>query len=54
VIAVILGAGFLFVGARGLAKLNASREEVDRWARQLFVVSLVYLPLLIGAIMVGA
>ncbi len=54
VTAVILGAGFLFVGVRGLAKLNASREEVDRWARQLFVVSLVYLPLLIGAIMVGA
>lgn len=45
--AAVLGSGFLFVGALGLR-----RSSGVRWARWLFAVSIVYLALLFGALMI--
>jgi protoheme IX farnesyltransferase len=46
VMALILGGGFLGLALRGLG----GRAAVDRWARSLFLYSLVYLPLLLAAL----
>jgi protoheme IX farnesyltransferase len=51
--ALLLGAIFLAAGVRGLSPATEKPAAAHRWARQLFVVSLIYLPLLMGAIMVG-
>lgn len=47
VVAAVLGAGFLAWALVGLRK-----GAGDRWARQLFIASLVYLPLLFAALAV--
>jgi heme o synthase len=56
--AIALGAVFLGICVLGLRPLlggaRAAAGEGDRWARALFAVSLVYLPLLIAAMMVSA
>jgi heme O synthase-like polyprenyltransferase len=56
--ALVLGALFLGVCMRGLAPalrgVAVPAAEGDRWARALFAVTLVYLPLLIAAMMVSA
>jgi protoheme IX farnesyltransferase len=44
--AVVLGAAFLGYGLAGLR-----RDSGPRWARKLFLLSLVYLPLLFGALL---
>ena len=47
--ASVLGSGFLALGAAGLR-----RGAGDRWARQLFFGSMLYLVLLLAALMAGA
>lgn len=49
--AIVLGGFFLAVSIRGFP--NQERTPV-RWARSVFAVSLVYLPLMIAAMMVSA
>jgi protoheme IX farnesyltransferase len=55
-LATALGLGALFVGvaATGLRPRALEAAESERWARSLFLVSLVYLPLLILALMLSA
>ena len=48
-VALVLGASFFSWGAMGL-RAGAG----DRWARQLFFGSMIYLVLLFAALMVGA
>ena len=50
--AVVLGLVFLVASARGFR--YETREEVDVWARKLFVTSLIYLTALFAALMVDA
>jgi protoheme IX farnesyltransferase len=50
VAAIVLGAAFLIQAIRGLASQEPSASV--RWARQLFVLSLVYLPALTIALVV--
>lgn len=47
--AIVLGGGFLGLGAYGLRS-----EAGNRWARQLFLASMVYLVLIFAALMIGA
>jgi protoheme IX farnesyltransferase len=55
VVAVALGMLFIGVSALGLRESAlTSPAASDRWARSLFTVSLVYLPLLIAALMLSA
>jgi protoheme IX farnesyltransferase len=46
--ALVLGAIVLAHGARGFAAASAAR-----WARQVFLVSIVYLPVLFGVMVIG-
>ena len=50
--AVVLGAHFLFVAAQGFR--IEERPAVDKWARKLFITSLIYLTALFAALMVDA
>jgi len=52
--AIVLGALFIWVGARGLASAALVPDAGVAWARSLFKMSLLYLPLLIAAMMVSA
>jgi protoheme IX farnesyltransferase len=52
--AVVLGVAFVVVAAAGLFPPALQSPRAERWARQLFVMSLLYLPLLIAAFMVSA
>jgi heme o synthase len=56
ILAIALGAVFLAASARGLLDLHGARASLEAipWARSVFTVSLVYLPLLIAAMMVSA
>jgi protoheme IX farnesyltransferase len=56
VLSVVLGALFLAACMRGLVgtKLDAAGSSSLVWARSVFAVSLVYLPLLVAAMMVSA
>jgi protoheme IX farnesyltransferase len=47
--AVVLGAVFMFVALSGFF-----RSDVNKWARQLFVTSLVYLTVLMAVMMIDA
>ena len=49
VAATLLGLGFLAVAAAGLR-----RAADSRWARQAFAFSLIYLPALIGVLVLDA
>lgn len=51
--AIVLGALFILVAAWGLSDAANTPRGSLRWARTLFSVSLFYLTLLIGAVMVG-
>jgi protoheme IX farnesyltransferase len=50
--AIVLGVHFLWVAAKGFALED--RPEVDRWAKKLFVTSLIYLTVLFAALMIDA
>jgi len=50
-VAAALGTAFLVVSARGIGQ---TQQTATRWARHVFVASLVYLPLLVVAMVVGA
>lgn len=49
-VAIVLGVAFLVQALRGLGSREANTDV--RWARQLFVLSLVYLPALTAALVV--
>jgi protoheme IX farnesyltransferase len=54
VAATVLGGGFLAMGVWGLTPEQLQPGRGDRWARRVFVASLLYLPALIAAMMMGA
>ncbi|MGE0790619.1 MAG: heme o synthase [Sandaracinaceae bacterium] len=50
VIAGVLGVGFFAMSVVGLFRAASSELAMHRWSRQLFVASLIYLPLLFAAL----
>jgi heme o synthase len=54
VVAAIFGFGLVALSAAGLTRRGRTAEGGDRWARLLFLSSLVYLPVLLGAMILSA
>jgi protoheme IX farnesyltransferase len=50
-VAAVLGAGFLALAFRGLRP--GARFATERWAKRVFAFSIVYLPALLAALLIG-
>jgi len=51
IVAAVLGAAFLALALRGLRP--GARFATQRWAKRVFAFSIVYLPALLGALLIG-